>query len=338
MLAMHQQRSKIANHKKSKSTISTQLPKTTHTPSTRKTSQEKARSSSHSSSEAVAKELKKQGDEGILEPVDSTIGPTTWISNLVVVPKNDPDKSPTGEIKVRLACDEWPMNKALRRTRYPIRSIEDLIYTVNGAVKFSKADIPKAFHQLKIALASIRHTTITTHRGLYRYKRLHMGISSTSEEFTEQIRKILEGLPMQLNMTDDVLVFAMTDEQHDRNLLLVLQRLEEHANGKAPTEELSHSLREATPPSNVKELRSFLGLIQCNSRFIKDTCTITEPLWNLKKKNTEWNWTEEHNLALSKLKDSITNSWHSLTKNGTLNWSLTQVCRNWRSTRSYKPR
>ncbi|CAF1095025.1 unnamed protein product [Brachionus calyciflorus] len=42
--------------------------------------------------DAVAKELQKQVYEGILEPVDSTMGPTTWISNPEVVRKNDPDK------------------------------------------------------------------------------------------------------------------------------------------------------------------------------------------------------------------------------------------------------
>ncbi|RNA32649.1 hypothetical protein BpHYR1_035333 [Brachionus plicatilis] len=47
------------------------------------------------------------GDE--LERGNSTIGPTTWISNLVV----------TGEAKVRLTCDARPINKSLRRTRFP---------------------------------------------------------------------------------------------------------------------------------------------------------------------------------------------------------------------------
>ena len=36
-------------------------------------------------------------------------------------------------------------------------------------------------------------TTITTHKGFYRYKRLHMGIAS--EVFTEKAREILADLP-----------------------------------------------------------------------------------------------------------------------------------------------
>jgi hypothetical protein len=279
--------------------------------------------------EAVAKELQRQVDEGILERVDSSMGPTTWISNLVVVPKGDPNEPITSETKVRLTCDARPMNKALRRVRYPTKTMEDLIYTVNGAVKITKLDVRKAFHQMKIASRCRQHTVITTHCGLFRYKRLHMGISSASEEFTECIRKILEGIPGQTNITDDILVFGRTDEEHDECLVKVLARLEEYgitlncdkcefgkreltffglrlsANGIAPTESRCQALRNAAPPTNVKELRSLLGVVQFSARFIKDTCTITQPLWHLTKKDVKWNWTSEHDKALDKLKEAI---------------------------------
>ena len=70
-------------------------------------------------------------------------------------------------------------------------------------------------------------TTLTTHKGLYRYKRLHMDIASASEVFTEKVREILADLPGQVNMTDDILVFGKTPEEHHRNLITLLQRLEE---------------------------------------------------------------------------------------------------------------
>ena len=232
-------------------------------------------------------------DEGILEKVDSLMGPTPWISNLVVVPKGDKKqdtKSSTDQIDIRLTCDARPMNKALRRTKHPTKSSEDLIYLVCGSVKFSKLDIRKAFHQLKLSKESRHLTTITTHCGLYRYKRLHMGKASASEESTEAIRKMLEDITCQTNMTDDILIFGKTDAEHDKMLMKVLERLEQRgvtlnaekcefnkreltffglkmsAEGIKPTDEKCQALREATPPSNVKELRSLLGVIQSNSR------------------------------------------------------------------------
>ncbi len=104
------------------------------------------------------------------------------------------------------------MNKAVRRTRYPTKTIEDLVYLVNGARVFSKLNIRKAFHQLELAEESRHLTTITTHIGLFRYKRLHMGISCASEIFTETIRVMLSDLKGQVNMTDDILVFGETRE------------------------------------------------------------------------------------------------------------------------------
>jgi hypothetical protein len=94
---------------------------------------------------------------------------------------------------------------------------------VNGARVFSKIDLRKAFHQLLLDEASRNLTTITTHVGLFRYTRLHMGISCASEIFTETIRVLLERCPGQINMTDDILVYGKDQEEHQQNLMAVSQ-------------------------------------------------------------------------------------------------------------------
>ena len=157
-------------------------------------------------------------------------------------------------------------------------------------------------------------TTITTHQGLYRYKRQHMGISSASEKFTETIRCILASCNGALNMTDDILVYGRTENEHNENLLNVLRTLEEAGltvnsdkcafykdevvffglrftkDGISPTDDRCKALREATPPGNVKELRSLLGMVQFSARFIKELAHITEPLWRLTKDGVKWTW------------------------------------------------
>lgn len=183
--------------------------------------------------EAVGRELDRQVEQGILEPVYSSSGPTPWVSNLVVVPKdkaahaNWTNKRQEYTLEIRLTCDSKALNKAIRRTRFPGKTVEDLITQVNGATVFSKIDLIKAFHQFALDAESRNYTTITTHRGLYRYKRLHMGISCASEVFTEGLRNILLGCEGQLNMTDDILVYGKDQEEHDRNLMRVLRRLQD---------------------------------------------------------------------------------------------------------------
>lgn len=141
----------------------------------------------------VEKELLKQEKQGIIERVTDKCGPTPSVANLVIVPKDlevrkgkvgtsrpTSGSEPQHEYAIRITCDSRAQNKAIRRTRYPSRTVEDLIQAVNGAKMFSKLDITKAFHQLELDEESRNHTTITTHIGLFRYRRLHMGISCAS--------------------------------------------------------------------------------------------------------------------------------------------------------------
>ena len=267
----------------------------------------------------VEAELKAQVKEDILERVNENSAPTEWISNLVIVPKS------TGpNMKIRLTSDSRAVNKAIKRTRFPGKTIEDLIYLVNGRKIFSKLDIRKAFHQLLLAEESRNLTIITTHIGLFRYKRLNMGITSASEIFAEVIHEILKECPCCLNMADDILVFSSSEEEHLEHLCFVLNLLEDKGvvlnggecefgkeelvffgmkiskDGIAPTLDRCEALRNAKPLANAKELHSLLSSAQYSARFIRDYATITAPLWNLTRKDVEWNWTMVENGRLTK--------------------------------------
>jgi hypothetical protein len=157
-----------------------------------------------------------------------TYRPKQWpysinISNLVIVPKEIAEP-----VEVKLTCDSKPVNKAIHRTRYPGKTIDDLVCLVyNGAEYFSNIDIRKAFHQVMIDEKSRNNTTITMHLGLFRYLRLRMGIKNAQEEFTVALRVALLGLAGQIKMTDDVLVFGRTFDEQYWNLMAVLKRLED---------------------------------------------------------------------------------------------------------------
>ena len=141
-----------------------------------------------------------------------------------------------------------------------------------------------------------------------------MGIASASEIFTEKIREMLSDIPGQVNMTDDILVFGKTEEEHHKSLMAVLKRLEEKgftihkkksdfyvreltffglrftANGISPTEDRVRGIHEAPAPEDAKALRSFLCSITWSSRFMRDVCTIADPLWQLTKSDAVWKW------------------------------------------------
>ncbi|XP_068738119.1 uncharacterized protein [Montipora capricornis] len=124
--------------------------------------------------EDVEMELKRLEELVIIEPV---IGPTPWVSPIVVVPKS------SGQ--VRICVDMREANKAVRREKHLIPTIDDL----------SKLDLSSGYYQLELAPKSRHITTFSTHVGLRRYKRLMFGINAASEIFQNAIEEILTGLP-----------------------------------------------------------------------------------------------------------------------------------------------
>ena len=61
-------------------------------------------------------------------------------------------------------------------------------------------------------------------------------------------------------------------------------------------------------PSNVSQLRSFLGAVQFYNKFLPDLSTISEPLYHLTEKHTKWKWEEPQQDAFQKLKQMLTNN------------------------------
>ena len=270
---------------------------------------------------ALDKALDELEDNDIIEPA---IGATPWVSPLVVFPKpNNPDE-------IRVCVDMRRANQAITRERHPTPTVDEIIHDLNGATVFSKLDLNKGYHQLELDIDSRGITTFATHRGLYRYQRLAFGISSAAEVFQYQIQTALAGIPGCRNLSDDIIVFGKTQQEHDQALRNVFQRLSEKgltlnkrkctfnkanlnfygyafsAEGMKADEKKVQAIKETATPKTVSELRSFLGLVNYVSRFIKDFATIAAPLRDLTKKSTKWTWTDQHQAAFDSLKEALT--------------------------------
>jgi len=63
-----------------------------------------------------------------------------------------------------------------------------------------------------------------------------------------------------------------------------------------------------SPPTCVKEVRSFLGHASFYLHFIKDFSKITKPLSNLLAKDVPFHFSKEHLEAFSKLKEALTSA------------------------------
>ena len=118
-------------------------------------------------------------------------------------------------------------NKAVQRERFPMPNIEEIIQQINGSSIFSRFDLSQSFHQIELDEQSRFITTFVCHNGLYRHKRLMFGINSAPEIHQRIIQQILQHIPNGRNNVDDIIIFAKNQEEHDKTLRLVLQRLRE---------------------------------------------------------------------------------------------------------------
>ena len=69
-------------------------------------------------------------------------------------------------------------------------------------------------------------------------------------------------------------------------------------------------LADMQPPTNIKQVRSFLGLVNQLGKFSQDYSMIMTKIRTLLKTGVKFDWTPEHQLEFSK----ITNSWSCLEK------------------------
>ena len=60
--------------------------------------------------------------------------------------------------------------------------------------------------------------------GLYVFNALTVGLSNSNDLFEYALRELLQGLKGMVNITDNILVFGSTQQEHDSKLIIFLER------------------------------------------------------------------------------------------------------------------
>ena len=162
--------------------------------------------------ENVTRKINELVDLDIIEKVS---GPTTWVSPAVFAPKPDKDD-------VHICVDMRCANEAIRREKIPIPTVDEVLEELNGSTVFSKLDMNMGFHQIELEESSRDITTFSAGDSLFRYKRLSFGINSAPEQYQNIVRQTIAGCPGATNIADDIVVHGKTTEEHDRNLVTLL--------------------------------------------------------------------------------------------------------------------
>ena len=83
---------------------------------------------------------------------------------------------------------------------------------------FRKLDLTWGFHQIELQQQSRVITTFITHKGLYRYKRLMLGISSAPELYQHTVEQVLAKCEGAYNIHDDIIIYVRSVEEPDNRL------------------------------------------------------------------------------------------------------------------------
>ena len=142
-----------------------------------------------------------------------------WAALIVPVMKGDGRVRVCGDYKVTIS-------RAAKLEKYPIPRIEELFSSLADGKTFSKLDLSHAYLQILLDEASRRYVTVSTHKGLFEYRRLPFGVASAPSIFQQVMEHLLQGIPRVCVYINDILVRGATEEEHLANLAQVLQRLQ----------------------------------------------------------------------------------------------------------------
>ena len=267
---------------------------------------------------AVAKaELEKLVDLGVCHR-----GKSEWSSPLLVTTK------PNGGWRV---CGDYRrLNNLTTDDRYPVRSIADFTAELDNKTIFSKIDLMKGYHQIQVAEGDIKKTAVITPFGLFIFPRTPFGLKNAGQDFQRLMDQILGDLPRVYVYIDDILVASENPEQHLKDLEevfktlsangLVIQRskcvlgvseleflgYQVNSTGITPLPDRVVAIRATTPPTSVKELQRFLGMVGYYRRFIPKAAAHLYHLFEaLKGKPKTLEWTPECQLSFDATKEAL---------------------------------
>ena len=265
------------------------------------------------------KEIQMMADRDLIEPSTSPFS-----SPAIIVPKKNGD--------IRFCIDYRRLNKVTIPDSQPLPHIGDCLDALGGSKWFSTLDLKSGFHQVGVAEEDRPKTAFCIPgSGLWQFKVMPFGAINSPAVFERLMEKIFAGMTYNalLIYLDDIIVYGKTFGVHLKHLEEVLERLKD-SNLKLNSEKciffqkevsfLGHLISEegvrTSPekvkciqewpiPTNISELRSFIGLCSYLRRFIPEFSNICKPLHILTEKGGNFEWTEKCDVAFHTLKQAL---------------------------------
>lgn len=218
--------------------------------------------------------------------------------------------------RLRICTDFRWLNARTLKDAYPLPHQSDCLAALGGNCFFSTMDLTSGFFNIPMHEDDKKYTAFTTPLGLHEYNRMPQGLCNSPASFM----RMMTGIFGDMNFTkllcylDDLLVFALSEDEALSRLQTVFQRLRENNLKLAPKKchllqkqvgflghvingggvstdpakvEVINNMKvqdlmedDGCPPS-VWRIKSFLGMVFYYQHFIPNCSSIAKPLFAL---------------------------------------------------------
>ena len=268
--------------------------------------------------ETVKKEVERLEEIGVLEKNSES----EWAAPCFVIPKKNK--------QVRLVTDFRKLNQQLIRHPFPMPRISEILQGLSKFAYISNIDFNMGYHSTRLTKKSSEVLTVIFPWGKYRYLRLPFGVNTAPDEFQKRMTNLIGDLPCARVYLDDVLVISQHSfQEHLRDLRAVLTRIREYGmqinlnkskiaakeaeylgfkltqHGIQPLPDKVKALCNMAVPTNRKELRRFIGMVNYYRDMWPQRAHNLAPLTAMTSAKTKFQWTEAHTKAFQAVKQTM---------------------------------
>ena len=214
------------------------------------------------------------------------------------------------------------------KNKYPIPRIDELLDRLHGAKIFTKIDLRSGYYQIRIKESDIPKTAFNTRYGHYEFTVMSFGLTNAPASFNRLMQDIFRPYldDFVLVFFDDILIYSKNEAEHEEHVRKALELLRHHqlyakeskctfcssqvsylgfiisSEGISVDPEKVKDIVDWPQPSNISEIRGFLGITGWYRIFVKDYALIAAPLTELLKKGIRIQWRPEHESSFAELK------------------------------------
>jgi hypothetical protein len=225
--------------------------------------------------DTIIKEVERLCQLGVLERKPAS----EWALPSFMIPKKDKT--------VCFLSDFWEVNKRLVRKPFLIPKISTVLQEIEGFSYATALDLNMGYYTIRLDPDASKICTIIFPQGKYSYKRLPMGIAGSPDIFQRKMSALMESLEYVRAYLDDLCCISkLSLEDQLEKLEEVLRQLcdaELKVNaakstfcaleieylgyvltrhGIKPQSNKVQAILAIKPPTGVRQLRHFLGMVQ----------------------------------------------------------------------------